>query len=98
MKKWSTIETLIHLETIVREVFIKKEHLIAVFYDLQKEYNTTWKFGTLKAPSKGNLTQFIENFLEDQRFQVHVGTTLLELQNQDGVPQGSVLLVTLSCI
>ena len=37
----------IRLETFIREAFIKKEHLVAVFFDLEKAYDTTWKYGIL---------------------------------------------------
>ena len=31
----------------MREAFIKKEHLVAVFFDLEKAYDTTWKYGII---------------------------------------------------
>ena len=40
--KRSTVDHLVHLETFVREAFIKKEHLTVVFFDLEKAYDTTW--------------------------------------------------------
>ena len=42
----STNDHLVRLETFIREAFIKKEHLVAVFFDLEKAYDTTWKYGT----------------------------------------------------
>jgi len=45
---------------------------------------------------KGHLPTFIENFLSDRHFRVRVGTTLSDLHDQEmGVPQGSILSVTL---
>ena len=45
---------------------------------------------------KGRLPIFIKNFLNDRKFQVQIGTTLSELQEQEmGVPRGSILPVTL---
>ena len=32
----STNDHLVRLETFIREAFIKKEHLVAVFFDLEK--------------------------------------------------------------
>ena len=42
----STNDHLVRLETFIREAFIKKEHLVAVF-DLEKAYDTTWKYGIM---------------------------------------------------
>ena len=44
----STIDHLIRLETFIREAFANGEHLVAVFFDLEKAYDTTWKHGILK--------------------------------------------------
>ena len=45
---------------------------------------------------KGRLPLFLQNFLTDREFKVKVGSTLSELHNQEqGVPQGSILSVTL---
>ena len=101
--KRSTVDHLVRLETFVREAFIKKEHLTAVFFDLEKTYNTTWKYGIMRDLSdfglKGRLPYFIDNFLSNRNFKVRVGTTLSDLQGQEeGVPQGSILSVTLFSI
>ena len=99
-KKRSTTDHLVKLETFIREAFIKKEHVVAVFFDLEKAYDTTWTYGIMKdlheAGLKGHLPKFISSFLDQREFQVRVGTTFSEVQKQDlGVPQGSVLSVTL---
>ena len=91
---------LVRLETFIREAFIKKEHLVSVFFDLEKAYDTTWKYGIIKDAHdiglKGRLPLFLQNFLTDREFKVKVGSTLSELHNQEqGVPQGSILSVTL---
>ena len=45
---------------------------------------------------KDRLPLFLQNFLTDREFKVKVGSTLSELHNQEqGVPQGSILSVTL---
>ena len=44
----STLETFVKLETFTRDVFSKKEHVVAVFFDLEKAYDTTWRYGILK--------------------------------------------------
>lgn len=96
----STNDHLVRLETFIREAFIKKEHLVSVFFDLEKAYDTTWKYGIMKdihdIGLKGRLPLFIQNFLNNREFKVKVGSTLSELHEQEqGVPQGSILSVTL---
>ena len=44
----STNDNLVRLETFIRDVFIKREHVVAVFFDLEKAYDTTWRYGILK--------------------------------------------------
>ena len=44
----STNDHLVRWETFIREAFIKKEHLITIFFDLEKAYDTTWKYGIMK--------------------------------------------------
>ena len=99
----STNDHLVRLETFVREAFIKKEHLVTIFFDLEKAYDTSWKYGIMKnihdIGLKGRLPLFIQNFLNDREFKVKVGSTLSELHKQEqGVRQGSILSVTLFSI
>ena len=99
----STNDHLVRLETFIREAFIKKEHLVTIVFDLEKAYDTTWKYGIMKnihdIGLKGRLPLFIQNFLNDHEFKVKVGSTLSELHKQEqGVPQGSILSVTLFSI
>ena len=96
----STNDHVVRLETFIREAFIKKEHLVSVFFDLEKAYDTTWKYGIMKDVHdiglKGRLPLFLQNFLTYREFKVKVGSTLSELHKQEqGVPQGSILFVTL---
>ena len=68
--KRSTVDHLVRLETFVREALIKKEHLTAVFFDLEKAYDTTWKYGIMRDLSDfgltGRLPHFIDNFLSNR--------------------------------
>ena len=71
-----------------------------MFFDLEKAYDTTWKFGILRDLRNANLggymVDFIENFLSSRFFQVRIGSTFSEFYKQEmGVPQGSILSVTL---
>ena len=44
----STDDHLVHLETFISDAFIHNQHLVAVFFDLQKANDTTWKYGILQ--------------------------------------------------
>ena len=91
------------METFIRDAFIKKEHVVAVIFDLEKAYNTTWRYGILKDIHKlglrGRLPTFIENFLAVRTMQVRVGSSLSDYYDQEqGVPQGGVSSTTLFSI
>ena len=47
-KNRSTVDHLVRVESFVREAFIKKGHVVAIFFDLEKAYDTTWKHGILR--------------------------------------------------
>jgi len=87
------------------EAFIQKWHITAVLFDLEKAYDTTWKYGILKdlhdAGLRCRLPLFIHvaGFLCDMKFQVRVGGSYSKLSEQEmGIPQGSILSVTLFCL
>ena len=67
-RKRRTMDQVVHIETLIRETYIKKEHLVAVFFDLEKAYDTTWPYGILKDLKnfglRGRLPIFIQNFLD----------------------------------
>jgi hypothetical protein len=71
-----------------------------VFFDLEKAYDTTWKHGILQdlhdAGPHGRMPDFISRFLSGRQFRVRVGSHLSDVYQQEmGVPQGSILFVTL---
>ena len=78
------IDPLTNLKNYIREGFIKKEHIITIFFDLEKAYDTTWKFGIIKdlydLKLRGRLPKFIKNFLTDRTFQVCIRSTLSNLK------------------
>ena len=84
------------METFIRDSFVKNEHVVAVFFDLEKEYDTTWKYGILRdlheVGVKDRSATFIKSFLVERSIQVRVGSTLSDIFHQSqGVPQGSIL-------
>ena len=69
----STNDHLIRLETFIHDAFVNREHVVSVFFDLEKAYDTTWRSGILKdlhdLGLKGRLPLFIQSFLEDRTMQ-----------------------------
>ena len=60
------MDYLVRFETFVREGFLKGEHVVFVFFDLEKAYDTTCKYVIMKGlhdmDLRGRLPLFIKNF------------------------------------
>ncbi|GBN92942.1 putative RNA-directed DNA polymerase from transposon BS [Araneus ventricosus] len=102
-KDRSTLDDLLALETDIHLAFLQRKHLVAIFFDIEKAYDRTWRYGILKNlhdfNPRGNLPIFIQNFFKLRRFQVRVGSELSDFFiKEEGVPQGSVLSITLFSI
>ncbi|WP_200411989.1 reverse transcriptase domain-containing protein, partial [Virgibacillus salexigens] len=87
----------------IRQAFFKRQHLVAVYFDLDKAYDTAWRSHILRTLHEWGFLEslpiFIRQFLSQRRFQVRIGTSLSSSRIQEnGVPQGSVLSVTLRLI
>ena len=71
-----TVDQLVRLDSFIREAFKRDEHVVGVFFDLAKAYDTTWKHGIMKDLHKfdlrGNLPIFIQNFLSERTFKLLV--------------------------
>lgn len=96
----STTDHLICIETAIRDAFIHKQFFLSVFLDMEKAYDTTWKFGILRDLShlgiRGRMFSIIESYLSNRTFCVRVGNILSRLFVQEmGVSQGGVLSYTL---
>lgn len=96
----SSLDALACFDSFVKVAFARREHVIAIFFDIEKAYDTTWRhhiLATLKnIPLTGHLPRFIKNFLKDRKMKVKVGNHLSDPYTQyEGVPQGSVLSCTL---
>ena len=95
-KDQSTLDHPVRFEHVIRDAFARKKQILAVFFDLEKAYDTTWKHGILTdlfyLEFRGRLPIFIQNFLSDRHFQVKSGSTFSNSYLQEnGVPQGSIL-------
>jgi retron-type reverse transcriptase len=80
--------------------FNNKMSTAAVFFDIEKAFDTTWHSGLLYKMSKFEFPtswiQVISSFLSERKFRVSVeGEMSTPREMQAGVPQGSVLSPTL---
>jgi hypothetical protein len=61
----SVVNHLISLERQIQNCFVQLQQLVTVFFDLEKAYDTTWRFGILRALHgwnfRGHLAFFIFN-------------------------------------
>ena len=94
-KGHSTADPLLMLEHDISQAFSRKRKILAVSFDLEKAYDTTWKWGILdslhKIGLRGRLPKFIASFLEDRKFKIQIGNHLSqEKQLIQGLPQGAV--------
>ena len=72
-KRKSTIDHLVRLETFIRDASLNKQEVVSIFFDLEKAYDTTWKYGILKdlheAGLRGRMPAFITKFLENRNLE-----------------------------
>jgi len=102
-KNRSTVDQLVRFETFIRTAIAEGKHVASVFFDMEKAYDKTWRYGILKDlhefGMRGRMCLFVAEFLERRLFQVRVNGELSDLKTQEtGVPQGSTLSVTLFAI
>ena len=93
-------DSLARLEADILESLARKQHLVAVFFDIAKAYDTTWRYLILRKIHslgyRGLICFFVQNFLDNRTFKVRIGNKFSNIyEQQQGVPQGSVMSVTL---
>ncbi len=68
----NTADPLTHIDTYIESAFARRESVLAVFLDLEKAYDTTWRSQILhQLPSlglKSNMAFFIQSFLSHRSF------------------------------
>lgn len=102
-KNRSTVDNLVNLQSSILKGFSKKHLTAALFFDIEKAYDSTWKYRILKILHswglRGNLPTFIQQFLSERFFRVKINSTLSdEVKQENGISQGSVLSVLLFLI
>ena len=98
-KNKSTMDSLSQLTSYIQQGFQEKKHTSAIFFDMEKAYDTVWRDEILNSlynmGLRGKLPTFIQNFLSNRVSCVRVGATHSDFYRPDeGLPQGSVLSVT----
>ena len=99
-KHHSTTNALLALESSICRAFASKLHHLTIFFDLEKAYDTAWRHGILKTLHeiglRGRMPVLIKNFLTNRVIRVRIkNTTSDDYSLTGGIPQGSVLSVTL---
>ena len=97
-KGQTTTDQLIRLESFIRDSFLKCNHVVSVFFYLEKAYDTLWKHGVIRNLHKagGKCLCLFKIFLSNRVFRVCLGSVCSNIHEQEmGVPQGSILSVTL---
>ena len=68
------MDHLVRLENEIRKAFALGEHMVSVFFDLERAYDKTWKYGILRdlrdAGLRGYLPKYVREFLMGRKFQV----------------------------
>ena len=71
-KRKSKLDHLVRLESFIRDAFLNKQEVVSIFFDLDKAYDTIWKYGILRdlheAGLRGRMPIFISNFLDLKKF------------------------------
>ena len=99
----SSEDVLVRMQAAILDSFAQHKHLFAVYFYIEKAYDTTWRYRILKEIHnigiRGALACFIKNFLNNRQFQVKLGRILSQEYTQEqGTSQGSALSCTLFMI
>lgn len=92
----STVHALRYLTDFIRHSYSLRQTTAALYFDVAKAFDQVWHEGLLyKMLQLGFsdwIVRLITSFLNDRRFEVHIGETVSRRCNTPyGVPQGSVL-------
>lgn len=99
----STLDPILIMESAIQDAFLSRKMCVAVFFDIKKAYDMVWRYHIIKElydmGIRGNLIHFVKSFLRTRSFKVMVGDNYSDIYEQEnGIPQGSKLSVTLFLI
>ena len=95
----STTDHLVLLANTIRQQMTQKRHTIAVFFNIQKAFDSAWSHYIIMKLQQyglpGHLIQFIQNFLQNRQSKVRINGAYSETENLNtGIPPESVLNCT----
>lgn len=99
-KGCSTTDHLIRLKNTIQKAFIHRQHCLAIFFDLEKVYDTAWRFAILHDVAdlsiRSRMLNCLHDFLSNRSYHVLLGSTLSRsFIEENRVPQGCILGTTL---
>ena len=99
-KMHSTTDALVRVTSDIYRALENQQSLLFVFFDMQKAYDSTWRYFILQnlyqSGLPGHLAKYIKNFLMERKFLAKTGNKYsTEHVQHQGVPQGSVISCTL---
>ena len=102
-KSRSTEHAILDLHSEIKHAFASKSCLHSIFFDLEKAYDRVWRYHIcqmlFKYGLRGHLPYILQSFLKNRSLTVRLGGHLSTQRNiENGVPQGSVLSVSLFLI
>lgn len=95
-----TVDQIVSLVSEIHVAFKNKQHILAIFFDLNNAFPSAWPRYILNqlinSGLDGNIIHFIQNFLKKKNIKVRTNGELSESKTlENGIPQGSVLSTTL---
>ena len=97
-RRRSTVDTLVTLETSIRDAFVGRKHLVSFFFLRRRMILTTWKHGILldlyKSNLRGCLSMFICGFLSDRYFKFVTGICTLTFTHRRQVSHKVVFFLS----
>ena len=86
MARWGTVEHLMCFKTFAREAFIHNQRMVSIFVEIEKGYDTTWKYMIWKDLHgfglRVRLPHFIVQFFKDGSFMVCVRSIFSDPHSQ----------------
>lgn len=87
----STVDHIISLNADIQKAIKNKQNLVAVFFDIKKAFDMTWRYHILKSLKEagvhGHMLTYVHNFLQDRRFRIIANEYCSEKKIQaNGVP------------
>ena len=79
-KNKNTADALIQFELDIQAAIARKQHTVAIFFDISKAYDTAWRRGVIQTLHecglRGHMPVFVSNFLVGRRICVRIGKVL----------------------